>query len=41
LGLTGTLAGCFCDRRDPRLVDHSMQQLLAQRIYNRSEDVMS
>jgi len=33
LGLTGTLAGCFGDRRDPRLVDHSMSQLLAQRIY--------
>ena len=34
LGLTGTLAGCFGDRRDPRLVDHSMPQLLAQRIYS-------
>lgn len=33
LGLTRTLAGCFCDRRDQRFVDHSMQQLLAQRIY--------
>lgn len=33
LGLTRTLAGCFCDQRDPRFVDHSMQQLLAQRIY--------
>jgi hypothetical protein len=33
LGLTGTLAGCFGDRRDPRFVDHSMPQLLAQRIY--------
>jgi hypothetical protein len=32
LGLTRTLAGCFCDQRDQRFVDHSMQQLLAQRI---------
>jgi hypothetical protein len=33
LGLTRTLAGCFRDRRDARFVDHSMPQLLAQRIY--------
>jgi hypothetical protein len=33
LGLTRALAGCFCDQRDQRFVDHSMQQLLAQRIY--------
>lgn len=33
LGLTRTLAGCFNDRRDQRFVDHSMAQLLAQRIY--------
>jgi len=33
LGLTRTLAGCFDDRRDQRFVDHSMVQLLAQRIY--------
>lgn len=33
LGLTRTLAGCFDDRRDQRFVDHSMAQLLAQRIY--------
>lgn len=33
LGLTRTLAGCFCDQRDSRFVDHSMPQLLAQRIY--------
>lgn len=33
LGLTRTLAGCFTDRRDQRFVDHSMAQLLAQRIY--------
>jgi len=33
LGVTRTLAGCFRDQRDQRFVDHSMQQLLAQRIY--------
>jgi hypothetical protein len=33
LGLTRTLAGCFCDERNQLFVDHSMQQLLAQRIY--------
>jgi hypothetical protein len=33
LGLTRTLAGCFDDRRDQRFVEHSMQQLLAQRIH--------
>ncbi len=33
LGLTRALAGCFCDQRDPRFVDHSLPQLLAQRIY--------
>jgi hypothetical protein len=33
LGLTQTLAQCFEDARDQRFVDHSVQQLLAQRIY--------
>jgi hypothetical protein len=33
LGLTRTLAGCFSDQRDQRFVDHSMRQLLAQRIH--------
>lgn len=33
LGVTRALAGCFHDQRDQRFVDHSMQQLLAQRIY--------
>lgn len=32
LGLTRTLAGCFGDGRNQRFVDHSVQQLLAQRI---------
>jgi hypothetical protein len=32
LGLTRQLAGCFDDLRDARFVDHSLPQLLAQRI---------
>jgi hypothetical protein len=33
LGLTRTLAGCFRDGRDGRFVDHSLRQLLAQRLF--------
>jgi len=33
LGLTLELARCFSDLRDPGFVDHSVQQLLSQRIY--------
>lgn len=33
LGVTRSLAGCFGDRRDQRFVDHSLPQLLAQRVY--------
>jgi hypothetical protein len=33
LGLTSALARCFEDRREPVYVDHSVPQLLAQRIY--------
>src|SRR5258708_11871096 len=33
LGLTRTLAQCFNDTRNQLYVDHSVQQLLAQRIY--------
>jgi len=33
LGVTRMLAGCFHDRRDARWVDHSVSQLLAQRLY--------
>jgi len=33
LGLTATLAGAFTDRRDPRYCDHTLPQLLAQRLY--------
>ena len=33
LGLSRTLAGCFHDTRDACFVDHSVPQLLAQRLY--------
>src|SRR5882672_1873515 len=33
LGMTMELARCFCDWRNPRFVDHSVEQLLSQRIY--------
>lgn len=33
LGLTASLARCFSDRRQGVYVDHTVQQLLAQRIY--------
>lgn len=33
LQLTSSLAQCFYDIRDQRFVDHSLEQLLAQRIY--------
>lgn len=33
LGVSAALAGCFRDERDPRWVDHSVQQLVAQRLY--------
>jgi len=33
LGLSRTLAACFHDTRDRRWVDHSVPQLLAQRLY--------
>ncbi|MSU65394.1 MAG: IS1380 family transposase [Opitutus sp.] len=33
LGLTRTLARCFRDERDQRFVDHTVPQLLAQRLY--------
>ena len=33
LGLSRTLAACFDDTRDARYVDHSVPQLLAQRLY--------
>jgi hypothetical protein len=33
LGISAALAGCFRDERDARWVDHSVQQLVAQRLY--------
>src|SRR5512136_2637518 len=33
LGVMQTLAQCFCDSRNQHFVDHSVQQMLAQRIY--------
>ena len=33
IGLTRRLAQCFCDARQQVYVDHSVQQLLAQRLY--------
>jgi hypothetical protein len=33
VGISAALAGCFHDERDARWVDHSVQQLLAQRLY--------
>jgi hypothetical protein len=33
LGLSRALAACFHDTRDARFVDHSLPQLLAQRLY--------
>jgi hypothetical protein len=33
LGLSRTLGGCFHDTRDARYVDHTLPQLLAQRLY--------
>lgn len=33
LGLTRRLATCFTDQRDPRWVDHTLEQLLAQRLH--------
>jgi hypothetical protein len=33
IGLTRGLAACFVDRRDPRFVEHEVQELVAQRVY--------
>ena len=32
-GLLGRLAECFTDHRDPELIEHSVRELLAQRVY--------
>ena len=33
LRLLERIAACFCDRRDPERVEHSLREMLAQRIY--------
>jgi hypothetical protein len=33
LGIIRGLAACFQDRRDPRFIEHGLQELLAQRVY--------
>ena len=33
LGLLGRLAGCFTDYRNPNAIEHSVQALVAQRVY--------
>src|SRR5437667_3069217 len=33
LGLSRALAACFADRRDLRYADHTVQELVAQRLY--------
>jgi hypothetical protein len=33
LGLIGRFAGCFCDRRDPRFVEHRIETLVGQRVF--------
>ena len=33
LNLIGRFAGCFRDRRDPRLVEHTLERLVGQRVF--------
>ncbi len=33
LGISRTLAQCFSDRRNPALIDHSVEELCAQRLH--------
>ena len=33
IGLLDRLAGCFSDRRDPRLIEHSVRSMLGQRVF--------
>ena len=33
INLLGRLAGCFTDGRDPERVEHTVEQMLSQRIY--------
>jgi len=32
-GLLRDFAGCFVDHRDPRYIEHSVQELVSQRVY--------
>lgn len=32
LGISRLLAGCYTDRRDPDLIEHSVQELVSQRL---------
>jgi len=32
INLLGRLAGCFTDGRDPKLIEHRLSEMLAQRI---------
>ena len=38
LNLIGRLAGCFLDGRNPALVEHSIPEMLSQRIYGLALD---
>jgi len=33
MGILGRFAGCFTDHRDPELIEHSVDHLIAQRVY--------
>ncbi len=33
IGLLRRFAACFCDRRDPLRVEHSVAEMVAQRVY--------
>ncbi|MBN2487104.1 MAG: transposase [Bacteroidales bacterium] len=33
LGLIGNISGCISDNRDPRHIDHTIQELLIQRVF--------
>jgi hypothetical protein len=33
MGIVGRFAGCFTDHRDPELIEHSVEHLIAQRIF--------
>jgi hypothetical protein len=33
MGVIGRFAGCFTDHRDPELIEHSVEHLIAQRVY--------